>query len=171
MLRSLVSSVVRFFFFFFQAEDGIRDPLVTGVQTCALPISPLWAWSPPQRRGRHALRRFADAHSSPGCFLLRLARTAFWQLVNCRTDRQLLVLDIRLSCVSTNVRVGCPCKSSGLGAAGSAYPNGPCRRLYWRVRRRDIAGSAFGRPPLDFAIARTARLQNPKSRCSAQTAL
>src|SRR5229473_7126870 len=29
-----------FFFFFFQAEDGIRDKLVTGVQTCALPISP-----------------------------------------------------------------------------------------------------------------------------------
>ena len=26
-------------FFFFQAEDGIRDRLVTGVQTCALPIS------------------------------------------------------------------------------------------------------------------------------------
>src|SRR5437879_11226223 len=28
-----------FFFFFFQAEDGIRDTSVTGVQTCALPIS------------------------------------------------------------------------------------------------------------------------------------
>src|SRR3970282_1214152 len=28
------------FFFFFQAEDGIRDRDVTGVQTCALPISP-----------------------------------------------------------------------------------------------------------------------------------
>src|SRR5258706_8743250 len=28
-----------FFFFFFQAEDGIRDWSVTGVQTCALPIS------------------------------------------------------------------------------------------------------------------------------------
>src|SRR5437773_8809384 len=27
------------FFFFFQAEDGIRDRDVTGVQTCALPIS------------------------------------------------------------------------------------------------------------------------------------
>src|SRR5260370_32120988 len=26
--------------FFFQAEDGIRDSSVTGVQTCALPISP-----------------------------------------------------------------------------------------------------------------------------------
>src|SRR2546430_10190115 len=28
-------------FFFFQAEDGIRDLTVTGVQTCALPISAL----------------------------------------------------------------------------------------------------------------------------------
>src|SRR2546429_4113366 len=27
------------YFFFFQAEDGIRDVAVTGVQTCALPIS------------------------------------------------------------------------------------------------------------------------------------
>src|SRR5439155_12896113 len=31
--------VFYFFFFFFQAEDGIRDGHVTGVQTCALPIS------------------------------------------------------------------------------------------------------------------------------------
>src|SRR5437764_2783352 len=30
-------------FFFFQAEDGIRDTSVTGVQTCALPISPAFA--------------------------------------------------------------------------------------------------------------------------------
>src|SRR5437879_13537183 len=30
---------VMFLFFFFQAEDGIRDTSVTGVQTCALPIS------------------------------------------------------------------------------------------------------------------------------------
>src|SRR5687767_15495005 len=28
-----------YYYFFFQAEDGIRDKLVTGVQTCALPIS------------------------------------------------------------------------------------------------------------------------------------
>ena len=28
--------------FFFQAEDGIRDVAVTGVQTCALPI---WPWT------------------------------------------------------------------------------------------------------------------------------
>src|SRR5207253_10236036 len=31
--------LILFFFFFFQAEDGIRDGHVTGVQTCALPIS------------------------------------------------------------------------------------------------------------------------------------
>src|SRR3989440_6953760 len=29
---------LRVLFFFFQAEDGIRDLIVTGVQTCALPI-------------------------------------------------------------------------------------------------------------------------------------
>src|SRR2546428_8245146 len=29
-------------FFFFQAEDGIRDLIVTGVQTCALPILATW---------------------------------------------------------------------------------------------------------------------------------
>src|SRR5256886_11683822 len=34
------------FFFFFQAEDGIRDLTVTGVQTCALPISPYSASTP-----------------------------------------------------------------------------------------------------------------------------
>src|SRR5258708_24195624 len=58
-------------FFFFQAEDGIRDDLVTGVQTCALPIFRLgarpsapWPNGPartqalPRRRGP---RRQADA--------------------------------------------------------------------------------------------------------------
>src|SRR6266404_8083128 len=35
---SMTSGCVIIRFFFFQAEDGIRDKLVTGVQTCALPI-------------------------------------------------------------------------------------------------------------------------------------
>src|SRR3712207_5174908 len=40
--------VYLFFFFFFQAEDGIRDIGVTGVQTCALPIScPSFVQTPP----------------------------------------------------------------------------------------------------------------------------
>src|SRR5229473_5219570 len=36
-----------FVFFFFQAEDGIRDKLVTGVQTCALPICLLERYTQP----------------------------------------------------------------------------------------------------------------------------
>src|SRR5256885_9469187 len=35
----MTGSVATHVFFFFQAEDGIRDYKVTGVQTCALPIS------------------------------------------------------------------------------------------------------------------------------------
>src|SRR5947209_12384454 len=38
MCCSFIISLFPFFFFFFQAEDGIRDIGVTGVQTCALPI-------------------------------------------------------------------------------------------------------------------------------------
>src|SRR2546425_7763512 len=38
--------------FFFQAEDGIRDKLVTGVQTCALPISSVEEGVPPRRDNR-----------------------------------------------------------------------------------------------------------------------
>src|SRR2546428_7143760 len=37
-MSNSVSGVVSLHFFFFQAEDGIRDLIVTGVQTCALPI-------------------------------------------------------------------------------------------------------------------------------------
>src|SRR5256884_5161428 len=35
----LIDCLICVYFFFFQAEDGIRDVAVTGVQTCALPIS------------------------------------------------------------------------------------------------------------------------------------
>src|SRR2546422_11731175 len=49
-----------FFFFFFQAEDGIRDVAVTGVQTCALPIFEpalltLLGLEPPPAGGRDVL--------------------------------------------------------------------------------------------------------------------
>src|SRR2546430_3252047 len=44
-------------FFFFQAEDGIRDLTVTGVQTCALPI---FAWCRPARD------EIEDLHLGPG---------------------------------------------------------------------------------------------------------
>src|SRR5205823_12241301 len=53
-----------FLFFFFQAEDGIRDKLVTGVQTCALPI---WSGTAPfnarLRDGSHRASRRRTAPS------------------------------------------------------------------------------------------------------------
>src|SRR5438067_6523388 len=50
--------------FFFQAEDGIRDRNVTGVQTCALPISN-------KMRIRHAQlsSRFSLGGVTPGCII------------------------------------------------------------------------------------------------------
>src|SRR6266496_5305245 len=50
------------FFFFFQAEDGIRDLYVTGVQTCALPIS------------RLPTRRIALAPASQVCVEIAVRR-------------------------------------------------------------------------------------------------
>src|SRR5699024_12185901 len=83
--------------FFFQAEDGIRDRNVTGVQTCALPISPrsnaLGGNHPEQtikhtssyRRTRHTgvgrgtIRYSPPASVSPTARLLRhAARRASW---------------------------------------------------------------------------------------------
>src|SRR5438034_9656029 len=46
--------------FFFQAEDGIRDHCVTGVQTCALPISRA-RWHAAAGQGRDAVRPGARA--------------------------------------------------------------------------------------------------------------
>src|SRR5690625_7783185 len=46
-------------FFFFQAEDGIRDGHVTGVQTCALPICP-------PAEGRTPARRAVSGRAYPG---------------------------------------------------------------------------------------------------------
>src|SRR5215217_8746444 len=51
------------FFFFFQAEDGIRDIGVTGVQTCALPISRL---DPHADVARSAHSRHAGGHREIG---------------------------------------------------------------------------------------------------------
>src|SRR5256885_8533440 len=60
VLRRCGSLLLAYLNFFFQAEDGIRDYKVTGVQTCALPIlnaTPLWANRHPlsQKRRRSSV--------------------------------------------------------------------------------------------------------------------
>src|SRR2546426_2002966 len=52
--RVCISISVLISFFFFQAEDGIRDYKVTGVQTCALPISAIGERTLNRSRGHHA---------------------------------------------------------------------------------------------------------------------
>src|SRR2546429_4279180 len=58
---SVASTAVLHSFFFFQAEDGIRDVAVTGVQTCALPISRGPDIAPAARRGSDRIVRARDA--------------------------------------------------------------------------------------------------------------
>src|SRR5207253_3569067 len=52
--------------FFFQAEDGIRDGHVTGVQTCALPIS----WAKLQQEGMGALLAVAQGSDQEPRFIV-----------------------------------------------------------------------------------------------------
>src|SRR5262249_58069845 len=72
--------------FLFQAEDGIRDWSVNGVQTCALPI---WAPAPARRREARLLARAAGASRSRGpgakrCRACRRRRRA-WSATATRT--------------------------------------------------------------------------------------
>src|SRR5256885_7026441 len=89
-----VVSVISAFLFFFQAEDGIRDYKVTGVQTCALPISKPQARSELagllacRRRRLAQLRRFRAALSAiyrvgPGIY-----EWATDQTVVCRSEER-----------------------------------------------------------------------------------
>src|SRR5205823_10729538 len=52
------------FVFFFQAEDGIRDKLVTGVQTCALPILHCQRTLDRGERGDSGVRSFASVQGA-----------------------------------------------------------------------------------------------------------
>src|SRR5438093_13614529 len=69
-----------FFFFFFQAEDGIRDWSVTGVQTCALPIAFHLPWRRPavhdDRLSGHPRGRVGGEEDARVCDLLDAAPAA-----------------------------------------------------------------------------------------------
>src|SRR5215467_15357806 len=66
--RPVAQVVLLAVFFFFQAEDGIRDYKVTGVQTCALPIS--MPGCPSDSRGRSE-----TTSCGPGCRMPRSPRS------------------------------------------------------------------------------------------------
>src|SRR6266542_873881 len=68
----------RLFPFFFLAEDGIRGATVTGVQTCALPITaPRWA-GPVPARWRSLLRASPTSRRAPRSGSSRTASSRGW---------------------------------------------------------------------------------------------
>src|SRR5258708_16560286 len=70
-------------FFFFQAEDGIRDDLVTGVQTCALPIYPISSNGSDQQTRAGVLFYHGTAPRNYSG-LRRRARTGSYELIGLR---------------------------------------------------------------------------------------
>src|SRR2546421_3666542 len=95
-------AVLLLFFFFFQAEDGIRDLIVTGVQTCALPILAGEGYM----RGRAARTR-PSATAGPRRFVLADGATV---LVG-RTNHENDVLTFKRASRSEERRVGKECRS------------------------------------------------------------
>src|SRR5258708_28535541 len=90
--------------FFFQAEDGIRDDLVTGVQTCALPISTLLRKHKPA--GRLALAPLNSVSLRDQAYALLKDAIASTDIYS---ERQPLRLDERER--SEERRVGKECRS------------------------------------------------------------
>src|SRR3712207_8702114 len=88
------------FFFFFQAEDGIRDIGVTGVQTCALPICP---------RAKKSSGRLASAfHAATAAWG---ERSPFSHGSAGRTSWNAYVVAAAFSIRSEERRVGKECRS------------------------------------------------------------
>src|SRR5256885_6591392 len=89
---------VMIFFFFFQAEDGIRDYKVTGVQTCALPILSM-------TRHPGALRKISRASSAEIGSSNSMFTASEW-LTNTGTRTQVavsLILGSRIFLVSATI--------------------------------------------------------------------
>src|SRR5690606_40310467 len=92
-----VSVLVFLYFFFFQAEDGIRDFHVTGVQTCALPI-----WNPSD----HSTRAMSST-TTPG----RVRRLP-WPISSSQSLKSLNMATALVSASrSEERRVGKECRS------------------------------------------------------------
>src|SRR5688500_20117893 len=106
--------------FFFQAEDGIRDYKVTGVQTCALPISSEYTATDlmPMRRSVRSMRQ------------AMVPRFAMRTLRNITRSTLPPALDCRryTGCRSEERRVGKECRFRW--EAERARRNGRSRRRY-----------------------------------------
>src|SRR2546429_4070365 len=115
-----VGYLLLLFFFFFQAEDGIRDVAVTGVQTCALPISTsgtetafegIQPYVPLGRIGM--LTRYQTLPSEPIC--LRTANISCGR----KSDRNWCITLITCACGFGAFRTGTEWRSSSPAAGNT----------------------------------------------------
>src|SRR6266545_7374455 len=125
------------FFFFFQAEDGIRDKLVTGVQTCALPICRAEIYP---GVATTANASYAVTTSDPGATSRTAAATAGVSLV----PNRMLPLAADYGASAT--------RSSGGGTPGSAT-----------TRQRAEASVTFAPVPALYASAGVTRAFGDRS--------
>src|SRR2546430_6835486 len=123
-------------FFFFQAEDGIRDLTVTGVQTCALPISQL------PHGARHAEQAVCPSS----------AQTPSWAVQCCkRHEGQTRTCSSHAGCSSTR-HCAIPCslqKSSAQTEQRDEHASQPqwsCRQITRAVGERPQCGHASTQP-------------------------
>src|SRR5207249_11861639 len=103
MYYIIISFLFFFYFFFFQAEDGIRDRNVTGVQTCALPISSRRALrrearDPRRHHRRYHRRRGPHQGGAGGASALRRADHAFRAAAAGRSEERRVGKEWRSRC-------------------------------------------------------------------------
>src|SRR5438874_12351511 len=105
LLTLCVCKLLMLIFFFFQAEDGIRDLYVTGIQTCALPIwegeAPAEPRSVPARQeprppGRRSPR--AASHVAVDVLVERSEERRVGKECNCRMLSELLTKNVITAC-------------------------------------------------------------------------
>src|SRR5256885_14819444 len=101
--------------FFFQAEDGIRDYKVTGVQTCALPIGALSFWTVESLEAANVL-----SYGSVEAAQYPLALYAQW-------FRRLLTFAVPLACVAYYPALAVLGKPDPLGRSEERRVGKECR--------------------------------------------
>src|SRR5437868_3735376 len=162
-------------FFFFQAEDGIRDRNVTGVQTCALPISgqgrrPSNIWTTSRKRTRPSAGspppRSWPTSTRSSARLGRAtvwARATTWTAGGCGPSSDLPPVAGRVQRGGTTDEDD-PDRRAGRRAGGGRHlraDRGPDRHL---VRNRGSDGDGDGAPDLlDARVSAVARVRRRRA--------